>query len=414
MRAYFAIGVLLAALASVAVLPASAGQLDREIAFWETRLGRDPYDYISRVKLGTAYLRKARVSGDYRQTLRAESVLREALARAPQNYDGLVGLAFALNAQHRFEDGARVARQAIELRPQALTGYGALGDALLERGDISGAALAYDKLIEFDGGLFALTRRANLRHIRGDTRGALEDLRQAAEIGRARGAAVEEIARCLVSIGEKYFRQGDYDTAEAQYREALKLWPDGYLPLGHLAMMRALRGDFAEALAVYEQVITKVARPDLLQAVGSIHAAMGDDAMATHWHDRALEGYLRRVSEGDPSYYQHLARFFADIRPDPARALEWARKDFEVRQDGYAYDTLAWALFRSGRFDEARDAAEQALEHGTEDATLWYHAGMIHHALGDRDAARQHVEHALRINPRHPQAQLAIFDVLYN
>ncbi len=397
MRPSFAIGVLLAALASVGVLSASAGQLDREIAFWETRLERDPYDYISRVKLGTAYLRKARVTGDYRQTLRAESVLREALERAPQSYDGLVALAFALNAQHRFEDGARVARQAIELRPQALSGYGALGDALFERGDISGAALAYDKLIEFDGGLFALTRRANLRHIRGDTRGALEDLRHAAEIGRARGAAAVEIARCFVIIGEKYFLRGAIDEAEAHYLEALKLWPGGYLPIAHLARIYAARGDFEGALALYEQVVSRVPNPDLLQAIGDFHVAMYDNDAATRWHDRALEGYLERVSEGDPSYYRHLARFFADIRPDPARALEWARKDFEVRQDVYAYDTLAWALYRNGMFDDALKAANHALEHGTEDTTLWFHAAKIHQALGHKQAARQHLQRALRI-----------------
>ena len=394
MRACFPIGVLLAVLASVAVPPASAGQLDREIAFWETRLERDPYDYISRIRLGTAYLQKARVSGDYRQILRAESVLREALARTPQSYDGLVALAFALNAQHRFEDGARVARQAVALRPQALTGYGALGDALFERGDVAGAALAYDKLIELDGGLFALTRRANLRHIRGDTPGAIEDLRHAVEIGRSRGAAVEEIARCHVSIGEKYFLRGAIDEAEQHYRQALKLWPDGFLPMEHLARAYAARGDFGAAVALYEQVVAKAPHPDLLQAIGDAHAAMLDNDMAQRWYDRALEGYLKRSAEGDPSYYRHLAMFFADIRPDPARSLDWARKDFEVRQNVYAYDTLAWALYRNGMFEEALDAANHAIEQGTEDVTLWLHAARIHEALGQERAARQHFRRA--------------------
>lgn len=399
MRSCFAIGVFLAALASVAVPPAGAGQLDREIAFWESHLERDPYDYVSRIKLGTAYLRKARVGGDYRQTLRAESVLREALARAPQSYDGLVALAFALNAQHRFEDGARVARQAVELRPQALLGYGALGDALLERGDVAGAQLAYDKLIALDGGLFALTRRANLRFIRGDTRGALEDVRQAAEIGRARGAAAEDIARCYVTIGAKHFLRGAFDEAEAHYREALKLWPDGYLPLEHLAELRAARGDFEGALALYERVVSKVPNPDLLQAVGDVHAARFDGAAAARWHDRALAGYLARVADGDRSYYRNLALFFADIRPDPAQSLEWARKDLVVRQNVYTYDTLAWALYRNGMFDEALDAANHALKHETEDATLWLHAAKIHQALDQEQKARRHLQRALLITP---------------
>ena len=408
-----AVCALLAALTLLPALPLSAGQPDQETAFWEARLKRDPFDHISRVKLGAAYLQKSRVEGDYRQVLRAEATLREALAGAPNSYDGLVGLAFALNAQHRFAEGARAARQAVELRPEALTGRGALGDALFEQGDLPGAALAYGKLVELDGGLFALTRHARLRFIRGDTQGAIEELHRAAEIGRARGAAAEEIARCLVMIGERYFQQGKYDSAETQYRAALELWPDGHLPLEHLAKTRALRGDPARALAIYERLIGETERPDLLRALGSLHAAMGDAAAAARWYDRALQSYLASADAGYRGYYRDLALFYTDIRADSGQALHWAQKDLALRKDVYSYDTLAWALFQNGKFEDAQDAAVEALKHGTEDATLWYHAGRIVHALGDKETARQYLDRALRINPRHAQARLAIFDVLY-
>ena len=110
-----------------------------------------------------------------------------------------------------------------------------------------------------------------------------------------------------------------------------------------------------------------------------------------------MRAYLERADQGDASYYRNLAMFFADVRPDPARALEWARKDFEVRQDIYAYDTLAWTLYRSGKFADALDAAIHALEYGTEDATLWRHSALIHEALGNTEAARLHHARAVSI-----------------
>ncbi|MBA3466107.1 MAG: hypothetical protein H0T21_01770 [Gemmatimonadaceae bacterium] len=43
-------------------------------------------------------------------------------------------------------------------------------------------------------------------------------------------------------------------------------------------------------------------------------------------------------------------------------------------------------------------AAMQALRLGTEDASLYFHAGMIERALGNKAAARDYLERALTIN----------------
>jgi hypothetical protein len=43
----------------------------------------------------------------------------------------------------------------------------------------------------------------------------------------------------------------------------------------------------------------------------------------------------------------------------------------------YGYDLLAWALYRSGRIPEAREAIAHALAWGTEDPQLHAHADSI-------------------------------------
>ena len=50
---------------------------DLQIRFWEERIQRDASDYVSRTKLGTAYLQKARDSGDSSYYDKAASVLRQ-------------------------------------------------------------------------------------------------------------------------------------------------------------------------------------------------------------------------------------------------------------------------------------------------------------------------------------------------
>ena len=61
---------------------------------------------------------------------------------------------------------------------------------------------------------------------------------------------------------------------------------------------------------------------------------------------------------------------------------------------------LAWALYKNGRAREAQAAMAEALRLGTPDARLFFHAGMIHRALGDHDRAREALSRALRLNPR--------------
>ena len=62
-------------------------------------------------------------------------------------------------------------------------------------------------------------------------------------------------------------------------------------------------------------------------------------------------------------------------------------------------DTLAWARYKAGRLRDADWAMRRALRLGTRDARLYYHAGMIARALGDRPRARHFLALALRVNP---------------
>jgi tetratricopeptide (TPR) repeat protein len=71
----------------------------------------------------------------------------------------------------------------------------------------------------------------------------------------------------------------------------------------------------------------------------------------------------------------------------------------EYRRDIYAYDVLAWNLYRSGKAEEAREEITSALRLGTRDAKLFYHAGMIYHRLGDKPKAHKYLRLALETNP---------------
>ena len=94
-----------------------------------------------------------------------------------------------------------------------------------------------------------------------------------------------------------------------------------------------------------------------------------------------------------------LALFLADHDLRLPEALELARKELEARRDIYTYDVLAWALYKNGQAREAQAAMTEAQRLGTQDARLLFHAGMIHRALGEHEAARAALARALSLNP---------------
>ena len=109
---------------------------------------------------------------------------------------------------------------------------------------------------------------------------------------------------------------------------------------------------------------------------------------------------MKKAGENQAAYYRELSIFYAERLGKSADALDYAQKDMAIRKDVTAYDVLAWALYRNKRFDEAKTAIGEAMKLGTRDPDIFYHAGMIYDALGDRAKAQSYLEEAARISPR--------------
>ncbi len=70
-----------------------------------------------------------------------------------------------------------------------------------------------------------------------------------------------------------------------------------------------------------------------------------------------------------------------------------------MANDIYGADALGWTALKAGKLNEAQAAIKDALRLNTEDARLFYHAGMISNAAGDKSAARDFLLRAVALNP---------------
>lgn len=377
-----------------------------QVDFWSGRLSPDTQDYITLTHLGRAYLLLARETGDAAAYTRAEEALQQALTLNPR-YEpakGLIGS--VLIGQHEFAAALDHAKTALATNPDEYQALAVVGDASLELGRYGEADAAYRRLLDAAPGGPVYSRMARLSWLMGQPDEAIDWMRRAADEAVALDLGGEELAWYRFQLGELYFHRGDLRAARRWYDEADEALPGYYLAQAGLGKVAAARGDLTEAITVYESLVARLPQPSFVAFLGDLYALNGDNAAAQAQYDTVA--FIHELEETQQVIYnRQMAIFFANHNTQLDQALQYAEWELEARQDIYAYDTLAWVLYRLGRHDEARAAADRALELGTPDAALYYHAGLIAAAQGDRITARTYLSQALELNPHFDLIQAA-------
>jgi len=381
------------------------------VRFLENRIKTDPEDLVALNKLANYYLQLYRETYDVAYLGLALRSARSSLGvlGADQNLGGLLVLAQAEYATHDFVSARDHAKQLIEYQPQKGYGYQVLGDSLLELGDYEQAVEVYGKMEELDSGSVATeTRLAHLAMLRGDAASAQR--RYATALSAAKAALVpsgETIAWCHWQLGETYFQSGDYPGAERHYRDALTAYPDYVRALASLGRVRAAQGDRAGGIEQYEHAVRIIPDPQFVAALGDLYKLAGRDKDAANQY--SLVEKIGRLNELNGALYnRQLAVFYADHDLKPEEGYANALREYAVRRDIYGADAVAWTALKAGKVAEAQSETKEALRLGTKDARLFYHAGMILRAAGDKNGARDYLKRALALNGQFDPLQAPI------
>ncbi len=377
---------------------AQSNRTDSQIGYYQQMLKRNPRNAKALFGLGDALIRKARETGDPGYFNRAEQALKTSLDIAPQNAGALRHLAYVFYSRHEFAPAAVYARKAVEMNPEDGDSYGVLGDALLEVGQYAEAQAAYTIMMELEASLYSYSRLAGLKSMRGDNVGAIAELKRAIAAGRAAKQPAESVAWAEWQLGMEHFAIGDLTRAEIYYRQSLDTHPNYYRALSGLAQVRAAQEKYHEAIDLYQQAVSILPMPDYVAALGDIYTKTGRREQARQQYE--LVEYIGRLNDINKILYnRELAYFYADHDLKLNAGLELAKRELDYRRDIYAYDLMAWILYKNGKPEDARDAIEKAIKLGTKDAKLFFHAGMIYFSLGEKAKAAEFLSLALRTNP---------------
>ncbi|MCA1559404.1 MAG: tetratricopeptide repeat protein [Acidobacteria bacterium] len=370
---------------------------DKAIRQFERRVKEDPRDFISFTVLGELHIRKGRQSGDLASYRRAETALSRALELNPGHLAAKGLLASAYASQHKFAEAIDLAGKLYAQSNANIDALAVLADSYLEIGNYKDGEKAVRQLAAKAARSPAvMARLAHVAELKGRDAEAVDLLRKAGVAMRQLAEAEPDIAWYETRLANLYYHRGCLDEAAAHFETALKLFDGYYIGLVGLAEVRAGQGRLKEAETLYARAAATAPQPGTLFDLGALYQKLGRTAEAHNQYTRA-EAMARRPDIHQAAYYRDLALFYADQPGKTKEALEVANRDLAIRKDVEGYDTLAWALYRNDRLQDAAAASAEAMKLGTKDPEIYYHAGMIFARLGNRDKARAYLEEALRL-----------------
>jgi len=215
-------------------------------------------------------------------------------------------------------------QQAVSLKEDFSLGHCALGTALLRIGQVEQAKHHYELAIKYDPGFAdAHFNLGNVLANEGDTAGAADHYRRAI-------AADPRHASSHSALGNLLWLQGDLPSAIDQYQAALRVNPDHAFAHKNLGELLCLRGDFAVGIRHLEEAMR--CRPDWWEPVDRL-AAIYATTPDTTWRN-----------------------------PTKAVALAEEACRLSSNQDPRPLATLAIANAAHGRLEQAREAAEKAIQ----------------------------------------------------
>jgi tetratricopeptide (TPR) repeat protein len=196
------------------------------------------------------------------------------------------------------------------------------------------------------------------------------------------------------------------DDGLPNYQKALEI--DDQLPLAHylIGLHYRRQGDNDQAIAALQKAFElDPSNAAAAAELGNAYAQLADLPAAELWYRQAVQ-----VAPDDAAFWMLLARFYTDYELKvEGDGLLSAQKAVELAPDSAeALDTLGFAQYLNGRYDEAEDSLGQAIGLDSNLASAHFHIGLVYLDTGRSEVARQHLENAVGLDAGGPIAEKAL------
>jgi tetratricopeptide (TPR) repeat protein len=286
--------------------------------------------------------------------------------------------------------------KAIEVAPQDMSAYSAMGNFLRGQGKEKEAERYYEQALDRDPE--AIEPLAGIVGILTSEK----QLTKAMARVQAQATKTPSNDSLYVLLGGLQVENKDLAGAEASLHKAISINRHNVDAVTLLSKVEMARGERNGALGTaYQAIADNPVNPTVSFFTGTLEELVGNPQKAEELYRKALAlepnfapacnnlAYLMLQNGEDSNAALALAQIARQKMPDSASAA----------------DTLAWIYYQKGLYGFAADLLREALQREPNNATYHYHLGMVYHKQNKKLEARKHLQRALQINPSYPAAE---------
>ena len=383
---------------AVPIIPVGSSVLNpaESILYLEDQARKNPGVVGYQLSLAQTYLQySVQTRQETTYIPKAKKVLKELLRTNPDLFEARALQATLYNMLHEFESARDTARSLLEENENTPYIYGILIDALVELGEYEEAVAVCDKMLSIKPGLASYARASYLRELHGDSQGAIEAMKLAAD------AAVygsNERSWALYQLGQLYMGENNMQIASSIFSGILEENPGYAFAIGGLGHIQVIEGNYVKAIELLKSAYELVPAEEFIETLVEAYEGVGDDQEKYAALDQLEQGYHEADGMGE-NVQMEYADFLADLNQELKKALRLAKKEYERRPDHlHALETYAWSLHKYGQSEEAVSYIERAMRLGTGDAMVYFRAAEIYRGTGDLINARTYLQQSLDAN----------------
>lgn len=298
----------------------------RELQPLREKLAIDPNDLSSTLQLSQGYLRIGRETADPRFTSYAQATIDPWLRRGEPSAEVLVLSATVLQSTHRFNESLLALDRALAIDPRNAQAWLTKATILQVQGRFAEARTACSNLLRTAGQVIAVSCITGVNSLNGRLE---ESYRSLQAFGTAAKLPNDLHGWIQGQLGEMAVRLGDARAAEDHLNAALLATPgDVYLKaaLADVLLAQQRNDDVIALLRENEQQDVLLLR---LAIAGTRLQSPAGKTWAT-----AFEARFNAASRsGDTSHLREYARFLLDVRGNATKALEIAKRNWQVQRE---------------------------------------------------------------------------------
>lgn len=201
-----------------------------------------------------------------------------------------------------------------------------------------------------------------------------------------------------MKIAGIYMEKHLYDAGLNKLKALQKQYPDNYQVLFNLGEINRITNHQEKAVDFYKKAIK--AHPQAAKSDWTIYYALGMAyEQSGDWDnaEKALQTALK-ISRRHPFVLNYLGYSWLEHNKNINEALFMIFEAYRQNpEDGHIMDSLGWALYRMGKFNDAIKILERAAEYLPANAIICDHLGDAYWQVGRKAEAKFQWQHALSL-----------------